>query len=81
MNTKELEQLEEKFGQLSNQALTQFAKPYICKILYETSTDRRDEASEVLDMIYTECAVRGVEKLYDMTYEAVSKNPELCSAA
>jgi hypothetical protein len=81
MNAKDLEQLEEKFGQLSNQALTQFAKPYICRTLFDNSEGGREEASAVLDMIYTECAGRGVEKLYDMTYEAVSKNPDMCKAA
>jgi len=81
MNTADVQKLEEKFSQLSNQALTQFAKPYICKTLYDTNHDSREEASAILDMIYTECAGRGVEKLYDMTYEAVSKNPDLCQVA
>lgn len=81
MNTQDLQELEEKFGQLSNQALTQFAKPYICKTLYDTNAADREEASAILDMIYTECTSRGIEKLYDMTYEAVSKNPDMCSAA
>lgn len=81
MNTVDLEQLEDKFGQLSNQALTQFAKPYMCRIVYNENNTAREEASAILDMIYTECAGRGIEKLYDLTYEAVSKNPDLCSAA
>ncbi|MFV2055842.1 MAG: hypothetical protein ACC707_05205 [Thiohalomonadales bacterium] len=81
MNTVDLQQLEEKFGQLSNQALTQFAKPYICQIVYTENADVKEEASGVLDMIYTECVGRGIEKLYDLTYEAVSKNPELCNVA
>ena len=73
---------EEKFARLSNQALTQFAKPYICTTLYRSgSAESREEAGIVLDLIYTECVKRGIEKLYDMTYEAIAKNPDMCSAA
>lgn len=83
MNTVQLLEFEEKFSRLSNQALTQFAKPYICKTVYSDAANRleKEEAGAVLDLIYTECARRGIEKLYDMTYEAVSKNPAKCNAA
>ena len=81
MNMEDLDELEEKFTELSNQALTQFAKPYICRALYDAGTESAAHASEVLDMIYAECTRRGIEKLYDMTYEVVSRNPDTCSAA
>lgn len=82
MNLEQLLELEENFSRMSNQALTQFAKPFICKTLYRQGSNmEREEASAVLDLVFTECARRGIEKLYDMTYEAVSKHPEICSAA
>lgn len=82
MDSVQLLEFEEKFARLSNQALTQFAKPYICITLYKTGNkEREDEASAVLDLIYTECVKRGIEKLYDMTFEAISKNPAICTAA
>jgi len=82
MDSVHMLEYEEKFARLSNQALTQFAKPFICTVLYKTGNkEREEEAGFVLDLIYTECVKRGIEKLYDMTYEAVSKNPGICSAA
>ena len=81
MDSDQLLEFEEKFARLSNQALTQFAKPYMCTTLYRTGNkEREEEAGVVLDLIYTECAKRGIEKLYDMTYEAISKNPDICAA-
>jgi len=82
MDSVQILEFEDKFARLSNQALTQFAKPYICINIYRTgNTEREEEAGIVLDLIYTECVKRGIEKLYDMTYEAISKNPDICSAA
>ena len=83
MNTEQLLQLEERFSRMSNQALTQFAKPYICQTIHSDKNNKteREAAGAVLDLIYTECTRRGIEKLYDMTYEAVSKHPEICNAA
>jgi len=82
MDSVQILEYEEKFARLSNQALTQFAKPFICTVLYKSgNVERENEASVVLDLIYTECTKRRIEKLYDLTYEAISKNPGICSAA
>jgi len=34
-----------------------------------------------LDMVYAECARRGIERLYDAALESVSSNPQICDAA
>lgn len=75
-----LEQLKESLELMSDKDLFRFLKKSICRSIAEVSNTHSD-ANETLDMVYSECARRGKERLYDKTYETVSKNPEACAAA
>ncbi len=74
-----LEQLKESLESMSDKDLFRFLKKSICRSLAEVD-DEHSDANETLDIVYSECQRRGKERLYDKTYETVSKNPESCSA-
>lgn len=75
-----LEQLKEAVEQMSEKDLFRFLKQSICRSLLEVN-DTVSDANETLDIVYSECQRRGKERLYDKTFETVSKNPEACIAA
>lgn len=75
-----LEQLKESVEQMSEKDLFRFLKKSICRSLLEVN-DAASDANETLDIVYSECQRRGKERLYDKTFETVSKNPEACIAA
>lgn len=75
-----LEQLKEEVEQMSEKDLFRFLKKSICRSLVEAD-DTTSDANETLDIVYSECQRRGKERLYDKTFETVSKNPEACAAA
>lgn len=74
-----LEQLKESVESMSDKDLFRFLKKSICRSLAEVD-DVNSDANETLDIVYSECQRRGKERLYDKTYETVSKNPEACVA-
>lgn len=74
-----LEQLKEQLESMSDKDLFRYLKKSICRSLAEIA-DPNSNANETLDIVYSECARRGKERLYDKTYETVSKNPEACEA-
>jgi MFS superfamily sulfate permease-like transporter len=74
-----LEQLKEQLESLSDKELFRFLKKSICRSLAEVD-DVNSDAAETLDIVYSECQRRGKERLYDKTYETVSKNPDTCQA-
>ncbi len=75
-----LEQLKESVEQMSEKDLFRFLKKSICRSLVEVA-DTTSDANETLDIVYSECQRRGKERLYDKTFETVSKHPEACVAA
>ena len=75
-----LEQLKESVEQMSEKDLFRFLKKSICRSLIEVA-DTTSDANETLDIVYSECQRRGKERLYDKTFETVSKNPDACIAA
>lgn len=82
MNAKTIRELEEQLEGMSRQELTKFTKQCLCHKLHSTqSLANQLDPNIVLDMIHTEYLRRGLEKHYDMTYESVAKNPNVCDAA
>jgi hypothetical protein len=83
MRLESINELVVKLEEMSHQELTKFTKQCICQKLYTNSPPFGDhlDPSTVLDMIHAEYLRRGREKHYDMTYESVAKNPDICSAA
>lgn len=73
----DLEALKEELEGLSEKELFRYLRKLICKSLAELEHPKV-ETNEVLDMVYSECQTRGKERLYDKTFESVSKNPEIC---
>lgn len=74
-----LDQLKEQLESLPDKELFRFLKKSICRSLAEVD-DPHSDANETLDIVYSECQRRGKERLYDKTFETVSKNPEACEA-
>lgn len=82
MNVQTIRELEEELEGMSRQELTKFTKQCLCHKLYSNQPmSNQLDPGVVLDMIHTEYLRRGLEKHYDMTYESVAKNPNVCNAA
>ena len=80
----DIDTLEESLELMSEQALSRFAKRCLCQSLHNATLDGEHVDIDVqvaLDMIYAECARRGIERLYDAALDSVTSHPEICSAA
>ena len=71
----DLEELKVKLEGLPEKELFRYLRELICKSLAEGD---HGETDAILDMVYFECQERGKERLYDKTFESVSKHPEIC---
>ncbi len=82
MQNDELEHFTNTLETMSEQTLTRQARRYICQSLFALNDgDLEIDVQAALDVLHAEFYNRGLERLYDMTYEAVSKNPDSCKAA
>ena len=80
----DIDTLEETLELMSEQALSRFAKRCLCQSIHDAHVGDDEIGVDVqvaLDLIYAECARRGIERLYDAALESVSSHPEICSAA
>ena len=73
----DLEELKEQLEGLTEKDLFRYLRKLICKSMSETESPSID-TNAILDMVYSECQDRGKERLYDKTFESVSKHPEIC---
>lgn len=78
MNLVELQQTLEE---MSERELSRFVKRCICHSFTGESIFPEIDTGVALDMVHSECIRRGIEKLYDMAQESVTKNPGVCDAA
>lgn len=76
-----LEKLQHSLENMSEQELSRFVKKCICQIRYGAEKISNVDANIATDMVYAECARRGMEKLYDMAQEVIARHPEACDAA
>ena len=83
MNVETIREMEDLLTGMSLQELVKLTKQCICQKLYEKQFSSASplDPNVVLDMIHTEFLGRGLEKHYDMAYESVAKNPDVCDAA
>ena len=82
MQRDELKTFTKTLESMSEQTLTRHARRYICQALFAINQDGLEiDVQTALDVLYAEFYNRGMERLYDMTYESVSKNPDSCKAA
>ena len=82
MQSDELKNFTKTLESMSEQTLTRQARRYICQALFAINQDGLEVDVQIaLDVLYAEFYNRGMERLYDMTYESVSKNPDSCKAA
>ena len=81
MQRDELENFIKTLESMSEQTLTRHARRYICQSLFAINQEGLEiDVQTALDVLYAEFYNRGMERLYDMTYESVSKNPDSCKA-
>ena len=83
MNVETIRDMEDLLEGMSLQELVKFTKQCICQKLYSSQIEAVSplDPNSVLDMIHTEYLKRGLEKHYDMAFESVAKNPNVCDAA
>ena len=80
----DIDTLEESLEIMSEQALSRFAKRCLCQSIHNATLGGEAVDIDVqvaLDMVYAECARRGIERIYDAALESVSSNPQICDAA
>lgn len=76
----DLEELKEQLEGLSEKELFRYLRKLICKSIAELDHPAAD-TNAIMDMVYSECQIRGKERLYDKTFESVTKHPEICEVA
>lgn len=76
-----LAELQQSLEEMTEQELSRFVKRCVCQALAGTTKIKDIDVDVALDMVHSECARRGNERLYDMAHELVSKNPGVCDAA
>lgn len=76
----DLEELKVQLEGLTEKELFRYLRKLICESL-ATDDHAETETNAILDMVYSECQERGKERLYDKTFESVSKHPELCDVS
>lgn len=74
MNTDEFR---ETLETLRDGELIRYVQKYVCMSLANASNPAA-VSHTMLDLVYAECTRRGKERLYDMAYEAVSRQPQVC---
>jgi len=80
----DIDTLAETLEIMSEQALSRFIKRCLCQSIYNTTMGGQGidiDVQVALDMVYAECARRGIERLYDAALDSVSSNPQVCDAA
>jgi len=73
----DLEELKEELENMSEKDLFRYLRKLICKSFAEQDQPTSD-TNAVLDIVYSECYLRGKERLYDKTFESLSNNPAIC---
>ena len=81
MSENKLKKLAETLEAMTEKSLTRYARQCMCMVLYSMGADLEIDAQTTLDLIHSEFYHRGIERIYDMTYESVAKNPDVCKAA
>lgn len=76
----DLEALKEQLEAMSDQELFRFLRKLICQSFVDISK-HDDFLSAELDIVYTECQLRGKERLYDKIYETISNDPDTCEVS
>ncbi len=80
----DIDTLEQSLEMMSEQALSRFVKRCLCQSIHNATLGGEAIEFDVqiaLDLVYAECARRGIERLYDAALESVSSNPQICDAA
>jgi hypothetical protein len=84
MNVETIRDMEDLLEGMSLQELVKLTKQCLCQKMYSSEialVSSSLDPNVVLDMIHTEYLSRGLERHYDMAYESVAKNPNVCDAA
>jgi len=72
-----IDEIRENAELISDSELIRYIHKYVCYSLAEAG-DPAAESHEILDLIYAECLRRGIEHLYDIAYEHVCRQPQMC---
>jgi hypothetical protein len=73
-----IEEFRGSLESLKASELINYIHKYVCLSLADASNPAAN-SHEMLDLLYAECARRGMERLYDMSYEHVCRQPEVCT--
>ena len=74
----DIEQFRETLETFTTSELILYIHRYVCLSL----VDARNPAAsshQMLDLLYAECTRRGAERLYDISYEHVCREPGVCT--
>ena len=72
-----IDEFRETLDSLKDGELIRYVQKYVCLSLAEVKNPGA-LSHTLLDLVYTECARRGKERLYDKVYESVCRQPQVC---
>ena len=72
-----IEEFRETLETISDSELIRNIHKYVCLSLADAGNPAA-RSHDLLDLVYAECIRRGIERLYDKSYEHVCRQPQVC---
>ena len=73
----DIDEIRETLEMIRDSELIHHIHKYVCLSLADAG-DPTAKSHEMLDLVYAECTRRGIENLYDISYEHVCRQPQVC---
>jgi hypothetical protein len=73
----DIDETRETLEMMRDSELIRHIHKYVCISLADAGNPAA-KSHEMLDLLYVECARRGIENLYDISYEHVCRQPQIC---
>ena len=73
----DIEEFRETLEVITDSELIRYIRKYVCSSLADASNPSAN-SHIMLDLVYVECSQRGMENLYDISYEHVCRQPQVC---
>ena len=74
----DIEEFRETLESIRARELIRYIHKYVCLSLADAGNPSAN-SHEMLDLLYAECTRRNMERLYDMSYEHVCRQPQVCT--
>ena len=73
----DIDEFRDTLEMIKDSELIRYIHKHVCFSLADAGNPAA-RSHVMLDLVYAECARRGIENLYDITYERVCRQPQVC---